>query len=518
MVAGSVDCAGDRDLSRPAQSCGAGSGDAVTLEVDGARRLYRITAITDGAARAMQARAFDPLVYDAPPAFTPMVAVGSPKLVGPPYPVVLDLAIARDATNTLQHLAVFADPWPGALALWRDKGGSYGFERMITRCAIIGETLDALAPGPVARIDRGAALRVQIRGCALSSVSEMRMLAGANVAALRGADGAWEILGFASAELVGEGTYRLSRLLRGLGGEEHLAKRQLPAGAAFVLLDEAVTPLVAGLSQVGAAHGWRVGPADRDYADASCVAFEATAGGKSLRPYAPARVRAARGRYVKLLDADDLLIGGITPLLCAELDRVQGDLIKGELATYRVGEIAPEAATLGTVRVLDDALYTVIATGIANTSGTLFRRSAFVAAGGCDETVFVQDFSFFLRMARRGRYLLTDVPVACIPETADGRVSGLHGQTLHDVNRVLLNYVTADPGLSAMYKCLAMRRAAGRTWKWARRLRGVGLFSKPFLVHLVSRLPIPALAPWVLRNSCVPFYADTKLRFPGTRL
>lgn len=229
-------------------------------------------------------------------------------------------------------------------------------------------------------------------------------------------------------------------------------------------------------------------------------------------------VRAARGRYVKLLDADDLLIGGITPLLCAELDRVQGDLIKGELATYRVGEIAPEAATLGTVRVLDDALYTVIATGIANTSGTLFRRSAFVAAGGCDETVFVQDFSFFLRMARRGRYLLTDVPVACIPETADGRVSGLHGQTLHDVNRVLLNYVTADPGLSAMYKCLAMRRAAGRTWKWARRLRGVGLFSKPFLVHLVSRLPIPALAPWVLRNSCVPFYADTKLRFPGTRL
>ena len=229
-------------------------------------------------------------------------------------------------------------------------------------------------------------------------------------------------------------------------------------------------------------------------------------------------VRAARGRYVKLLDADDLLIGGITPLLCAELDRVQGDLIKGELATYRVGDVAPEATTLGTVRVLDDALSTVIATGIANTSGTLFRRSAFVAAGGCDETVFVQDFSFFLRMARRGRYLLTDVPVACIPETADGRVSGLHGQTLHDVNRVLLNYVTADPGLSAMYKCLAMRRAAGRTWKWARRLRGAGLFSKPFLVHLVSRLPIPALAPWVLRNSCVPYYADTKLRFPGTRL
>ena len=271
------------------------AGDAVTLEVDGAPRLYRITSMTDGAARTIQARAFDPLVYDSPPSFTPMAVAACPQLAGPPYPIVLDLAIARDSTNTLQHLAVFADPWPGALALWRSLGDSYVFDRTVTRCAIIGETLDPLASGPVARIDRGARLCVQVRGGALSSVSVMQMLGGANVAALLGADGAWEIFGFAGAELVAAGVYRLSLLLRGLGGEEHLARRTLPAGATFVLLDEAVTPLVAGLSRVGAAQAWRVGPADRDYADASCVAFESTAGSKALSPYAPARVRAVRG-------------------------------------------------------------------------------------------------------------------------------------------------------------------------------------------------------------------------------
>ena len=271
------------------------AGDAVTLEVDGARRLYRITGVTDGAVRSIEARAFDPLVYDAPPAFTPMATTASPQLAGPPYPIILDLAIARDATNTLQHLAVFADPWPGALALWRSVGGSYALERRITRCAIIGETLDAMGPGPVARLDRSARIRVQVRGGALASVSEMQMLGGANVGALRGADGAWEIFGFAGAELVGDGVYRLSLLLRGLGGEEHLAKRTLPAGAVFVLLDEAVVPLVAGLAQVGAANAWRVGPADRDYADAACAAFASTASAKALTPYAPARLRAVRG-------------------------------------------------------------------------------------------------------------------------------------------------------------------------------------------------------------------------------
>lgn len=229
-------------------------------------------------------------------------------------------------------------------------------------------------------------------------------------------------------------------------------------------------------------------------------------------------VRHASGRYVKLLDADDLLVGGITPLLCAELDRIQGDLIKGELGIYRLGEQAPHAGSLGNVRMLDDPLRAVIATGIANTSGTLFRRTAFLDAGGCDETVFVQDFSFFLRMARRGRYLLIDAPVACIPESADGRVSGMRGQALHDVNRALYNFVTAAPDLPARYKCLAMRRAAGRAWNWSRRHRGAGLFSLAFRTHLVSRLPLPALAPWVLRNACRPFYADENLRFPGPRI
>jgi hypothetical protein len=147
----------------------------------------------------------------------------------------------------------------------------------------------------VSRIDRGASLRVNVRGGALAAVSERQMLAGANVGALRGPDGAWEIFAFAGAELVADGVYRLTLLLRGLGGEEHLARRSLAAGAVFVLLDSAVAPLVAGLGQVGAQTTWRVGPADRDYADAACVSFDSLAGPKALTPYAPARVRAMRG-------------------------------------------------------------------------------------------------------------------------------------------------------------------------------------------------------------------------------
>ncbi len=53
------------------------------------------------------------------------------------------------------------------------------------------------------------------------------MLAGGNLFALIGPDGAVELLGAANAVLTGSDTYRLSGLLRGLAGSE--AGR--PAGA-----------------------------------------------------------------------------------------------------------------------------------------------------------------------------------------------------------------------------------------------------------------------------------------------
>jgi glycosyltransferase involved in cell wall biosynthesis len=230
-------------------------------------------------------------------------------------------------------------------------------------------------------------------------------------------------------------------------------------------------------------------------------------------------VQRARGRYVKLLDADDRLVPGITELLCQELERTGADLIVGELDTYNLESMpADRTARLEHVDLLDDPLQTIIMRGLSNTSGCMFRRAVFQAVGGCDESVFVQDFSFFLRIAHRGRILVTRSVVASVPEVADGRVSGMIGQTLHDANRALYNLIMTNPDIPTRYQCMAMRRAAGRAWRWARRRRGAGLLSKRFVVHLISRLPFAALALWVLRDSCRAFYVDSNLRFPGSRV
>jgi hypothetical protein len=190
---------------------------------------------------------------------------------------------------------VFADPWPGPVAIWRSFDGA-SFERIALALApaIIGETLDDLPAGPTGRFDHRHTVQVRLHGGALASVADVALFAGANAAAVQRPDGAWEVLQFANAELVGERTYRLSRLLRGQAGSEWAMADLLPAGAPFVLLDEHLVPIARGLDALGRAMQLRVVAADRDHGDPTAVSLTATPAATALRPLSPVHLRALR--------------------------------------------------------------------------------------------------------------------------------------------------------------------------------------------------------------------------------
>ncbi|MEK4035652.1 glycoside hydrolase/phage tail family protein [Methylocystis sp. IM3] len=264
-------------------------GDVLRLDAG----LFQIQRIADGAARRVSARAIDASVYDAPAPRTKRTPTPAPDIFGPPRVVVLDLAMARGG-EALSHVAAFADPWPGALAIVKTVGGSAETIGMIEKRATIGDTLDSLPPGPVGRFDRGSSVTVRFGAGQLASVDDLTALAGKTAMAIQGADGEWEIFAFARAELVGDRTYRLSRLLRGLGGANHLARRAAPAGSTVVLLDDALAPLARKADEMGAPIVYAIGPAHRNFADPLYVRATATASRKTLMPYAPTRVRARR--------------------------------------------------------------------------------------------------------------------------------------------------------------------------------------------------------------------------------
>ena len=270
------------------------AGDLVTL--DGETIPYRIERIVDGAVRRVEARAASPTVSGAAPAGAGGRTRRDPPAVGgPPVAIVLDLPGRGEVPEVLQHLALAADPWPGQMAVYRaPTDGAFALHRLVDVPASVGRTLGVFAPGPVWRWDRGTILEVELSSGALACVPDDAALSGANLLAIRGADGAAEIVCARTAVLIGERRFRLSGFLRGLGGTEHLAARTLPAGADVVVLDGAVVPLATSLAEIGQGWTYRVGPAGRDVADPSFVSVAATTGNTALLPLAPVQARARR--------------------------------------------------------------------------------------------------------------------------------------------------------------------------------------------------------------------------------
>jgi hypothetical protein len=284
------------ELALPPSCLALAPGDVIGLTAGGRRRLVEIREIVDTESRRVKARSIDPEVFDLPLSAPRRRIPVSPVPIGPVHALLLDLpTVDAKEPPVLARVAVFADPWPGPVAIWRSTDGvSYDRVGLALAPCIIGETLDPLPIGPTSRFDRVNCMRVRLYGGALASVADAILLAGANAAAVQRPGGAWEILQFASAELVGERTYQLSRFLRGQAGGEWAMGDPLPAGAPFVLLDEHVVAIARGLDTLGRPMQLRIIAATRDHGDTAALAMQAIPQATALRPPSPVHLRGTR--------------------------------------------------------------------------------------------------------------------------------------------------------------------------------------------------------------------------------
>jgi glycosyltransferase involved in cell wall biosynthesis len=221
---------------------------------------------------------------------------------------------------------------------------------------------------------------------------------------------------------------------------------------------------------------------------------------------------------VKLLDGDDLLAPYATRHLIDCMDRLGVEVMIGAGQAYRPGE-APVWVGLSASppRLLHDPLGALLRAIWFTPSNLLVRRETLQTSGGCDERVFVQDYTLALRLAQRCRFGLTDTSIVAAPDPVEvpaDRVSANKAQILHDLNLALLLFIEDSPELPARHRRLAWRRIAGRSWKWARREVGRPLWSLELALHLGAQLP------WGAHEKCrrflETFAAGGQIRRSGT--
>ena len=272
--------------------------DAIFVDVGGQKRLLRITEIGDHGARAISARSLDPDVFTGAAQPQRPADLPTPMASGWPDLVFLDLPLLTgDEPPTAGYVVAAQVPWPGPLAIYRSpETTGFNLEGFVNVSGAIGVTLDPLPAGPEGRIDRATRLRIRLTsGASALSVSRLKLLSGANAAAVQSSSGDWEVMQFETAVLVAANTYELSNLLRGQGGTEAaMSASTLAPGARFVLLGAGTTRLDLAAGDVGLPYTWRVGPASRDLGSDRYVEMVHAFAGLGQRPLSPVFVRGFR--------------------------------------------------------------------------------------------------------------------------------------------------------------------------------------------------------------------------------
>lgn len=289
-----------RDTARfalPPSQMPLGAGDVVSFggEQEEGPALYRIDRVEQGALQLAEAVRIDPQVYlpsdlsdevESPNAFVPPVPV---------LPLFLDLPlISGDEVPHAPYVAATAQPWPGSVALYQSPTqNDYQLLNVLSARSVIGVAESSLRSAPSGRFDDCEPLRVRLLNGTLSSVDDVALLSGANLAAIGdGSSGAWELFQFGEADLVDVDTYWLRHRLRGQLGSDGLIPAVWPEGSWFVLMNGLPEQIDLARNLRLVSHSYRIGPARRSVSDPSFVTRTEAFDGNGLRPYAPVHLRA----------------------------------------------------------------------------------------------------------------------------------------------------------------------------------------------------------------------------------
>jgi glycosyltransferase involved in cell wall biosynthesis len=289
-------------------------------------------------------------------------------------------------------------------------------------------------------------------------------------------------------------------LLAGLAAQEGDFERE------FIFIDDGSTdeslPVLRALT-----HGWP---------DLTIVE-QANAG---PAPALNLGMKRARGNYIKPMDADDLLLPWATRRLIEAIDITGCCVAFGphsptyEMTGSPAETLAAQRHEPGPIEHCDDMLRRSLHRAQTNPSAWLARADTVRKIGGCDERVFIQDYSIELRLAERGAFARLHEAVFLAPAAISGRLSDNQAQILHDVNFALANFIADRPSLPRDLARLGFTRAATRAWAWARRRAGKSFASREFGLVCGARLGLLQPTEANLRATCTTFAETNPIRVP----
>ena len=233
-----------------------------------------------------------------------------------------------------------------------------------------------------------------------------------------------------------------------------------------------------------------------------------------------AGVRRARGDFIKPMDGDDILLPWATRRLLEAIEATGCAVAFGlSTAPYDIAgspgdTVAACVHAPGRIERCADMLRRSLLRAQTNPSTWLASADAVRRSRGCDERVFIQDYSIELRLAALGCFAQLQEAIMRGPAAAPGRLNDNQAQILHDVNLALAYFLADHPVLPRDVARFAFVRAASRAWRWSRRHGSGSLASTEFRRVCGARLGLLRPTPRNVLATCATFAKTNSIRVP----
>ena len=225
----------------------------------------------------------------------------------------------------------------------------------------------------------------------------------------------------------------------------------------------------------------------------------------------------ARGRYLCLVDPDEILAADAVMSMMGLLESREADIIHGKWCMTGVQAADIVAWRIGATPrhlVSDRPLDTVLGRGLVRMTW-LVRRALFERAGGCDERVFIQDESLPLRLCLHARRFIDLREIVTYVPAGGGHLSENKTQQHHD--RFFAYYLFLDdtPALTDGQRRAVYRKCVSSAWKSAREGQASPVKLRFLARYLASRLGRGRPDDTVLRDIAGYFAGLPGVRRPG---
>ncbi len=267
--------------------------------------------------------------------------------------------------------------WQGAGIFRSDDGGaSYEQCSEVLAESVMGNAVTALANGVADICDESCVVDVSLINGELETITEDALLNGGNLAVLGN-----EIIQFRNAELLEQGKYRLSCLLRGRLGTEWATAMHV-AGERFVMLNSNVVAEQIPSYLIGVSRKYKAVSLGKDLD--STIAEDFTFRAVSLKPYAPVHITASRDgsgnlsiSWIRRTRISGELRDGADVPLNEESERYDLDVMNGADVVRTINVTSPSASYSAAEQTVDfGSLQSSLSVKIYQISAVIGRGTA----------------------------------------------------------------------------------------------------------------------------------------------